>query len=101
MLKSNRVPKIALLTLLFGFAYIAILILLGQERAMDWGLSNDEFYPIELVFPLMAGLTVCATWVLSMYRAHRQGSWRWFVSCLFIWPLSFVYTLLVNTGDEH
>ena len=100
MFKSNLVPKIALLTPLFGFAYIAVLILLGQERAMDWGLSGDEFHTFELVLPIMAAVALPATWVLAIYRAYRQGSTLWLLACLLFWPLAFVYTLFVNTGDE-
>lgn len=67
---------------------------------MDWGLSDDELHTIELVIPLLAGVASVATWALAIYRANRQGSWRWLIGCLFIWPLAFVYTLFVNTGDE-
>src|SRR5688572_31953401 len=52
MFKSNRIPKIALLVLLLAFAYLAVLILLGQERAMDWGLSSEEMYLHEKLLSL-------------------------------------------------
>ena len=100
MLQSNPIPKIALLAFLFGYAYLALLILLGQERAMDWGLSGQEFYPHELIIPLLAGGASVATWILAIYRAHRAGSWAWLIGCLFIWPLAFVYTLFFNTGRK-
>ncbi len=97
---SNRVPKIALLMLLFAVAYLAILVLLGQERAMDWGLSKEEMYPHEIAISLVAAGGAIATWFLGMYRAHVAGSWRWVAACMFIWPLAFVYTLPFNTGRE-
>jgi len=97
---SNRIPKIALLMFLLAAAYLAVLVLLGQERAMDWGLSEDEMYPHEMAISLTAAGGAIATWFLGMYRAHLAGSWRWFVACLFLWPVAFVYTLFFNTGRE-
>ena len=97
---SNRIPKIALLMFLLAAAYLAVLVLLGQERAMDWGLSEDEMYPHEMAISLAAAGGAIATWFLGMYRAHLAGSWRWFVACLFLWPVAFVYTLFFNTGRE-
>src|SRR3546814_6538356 len=76
MFKCNRIPKIALLVLLLAFAYLAVLILLGQERAMDWGLSSEEMYLHEKLLSLAAAAGGIATWLLGMYRAHLQGSWR-------------------------
>lgn len=99
-MQSNPIPKIALMVFLLAFAYLALLILLGQERAMDWGLSQEEIYPHELIFPLLAGAAGMATWILAIYRAHRQGSWVWLLGCILIWPLAFVYTLFFNTGRE-
>src|SRR3546814_15691814 len=79
MFKCNRIPKIALLVLLLAFAYLAVLILLGQERAMDWGLSSEEMYLHEKLLSLAAAAGGIATWLLGMYRAHLQGSWWWFI----------------------
>ena len=100
MFKSNAIPKLALLLFLVAFAYLASLILLGQERAMDWGLDGEEMYLHEKLLSLAVAGGGIATWFLGMYRAHRQGSWRWFVACLFAWPMAFVYTLVINTGRE-
>lgn len=100
MFKSNAIPKLALLLFLVAFAYLASLILLGQERAMDWGLDGEEMYLHEKLLSLAVAGGGIATWFLGMYRAHRQGSWRWFVACLFAWPMAFVYTLVFNTGRE-
>jgi len=100
MFKCNRIPKIALLLLVFAFAYLAVLVLLGQERAIDWGLSGKEMYPHEKLLTLAAAGGCIATWFLGMYRAHRQGSWLWLIACFFAWPVAFVYTLAINTGRE-
>ena len=97
---TNRVPKIALLINLFAVAYLALLVLLGQERVADGGLNGDEAYPHEFIISFFAAGGVIATWALGMYRAYVAGSWRWFVACMFLWPLSFLYTLFYNTGHE-
>ena len=38
-----------------------------------------------------------AMWALI---AGFAGSWFWLVACVFVWPLSLAYTLLVNRGHE-
>src|SRR3546814_5282662 len=85
-----RIPKIALLVLLLAFAYLAVLILLGQERAMDWGLSSEERYLNEKLLSLAAAAGGIATWLLGRSQAHRQGSWWWFIACMLLWPVAFV-----------
>ncbi|KMM74952.1 hypothetical protein ACP93_14220 [Xanthomonas sp. NCPPB 1128] len=85
---------------LFFTAYLAVLVLLGQERAMDWGLSEDEMYPHEIIMSFVLAGGGTATWLLGLYRAHLAGSWRWFLACLFLWPVAFVYTLFFNTGRK-
>jgi len=100
MLKFNPIPKVSLLLLSFMAAYLAFLVLLGQDRAMDLGLTEGEMYPHEMLLSLIAAAGGIATWVLGMYRAHIEGSWRWFVACMFLWPVAFVYTLFFNTGRE-
>ena len=100
MFKFNRIPKIGLVLFVIAFAYLASLTLLGQERALDWRLSNEEMYLHEKLLALAVAGGSIATWFLGMYRAHVQGSWRWFVACFFVWPIAFVYTLAVNTGRE-
>ena len=52
MLQFNRIPKLSLLGLLLAVAYVALLILLGQQRAMDWGLTEEEMYPHEFLISL-------------------------------------------------
>jgi hypothetical protein len=67
---------------------------------MDWGLTEEEMYPHEFLISLLAAAGVIATWFLGMYRAYHEGSWRWFVACMFFWPVAYVYTLFFNTGRE-
>jgi len=100
MFKINAVPKTSLLLIVFGFAYLALLVALGQERAMDWGLSGDEMFFHEKLLNLAIAAGIVSTWILSMYRAHVAGSWRWFIACLMFFPLSYVYTLAFNPGHE-
>jgi hypothetical protein len=39
-------------------------------------------------------ITVC----IAATRAHRAGSWPWFIAAIFAWPASYIYTLWVNRG---
>ena len=94
MFQSNVVPKASLLLILLCFMYLALLVALGQDRAMDWGLSDDEMYLHEKLLSLAVATGVISTWILSMYRAHIAGSWRWLVLCLMFFPASYLYTFI-------
>ena len=37
-----------------------------------------------------------ATIYIGARRAHRSGSWLWFFGVIFIWPVSYLYILVVN-----
>src|SRR3546814_15792095 len=100
MFQCNRIPKIALLVLLLAFAYLAVLILLGQERALDWGLSSEEMYLHEKLLPLAAAAGGIATWLLGINRTHLPGLWWWIIACMFLWPVPFAYPLVLNTGRK-
>lgn len=98
MFEGNQVPKYGLLGLLLPFAYLFAIS--WQPRASDLSLTGDEMYWPEKIFIFLCMIPVFATYFLSLYRAHRAGSWPWFLGCLFVWPLSFVYTLIFNRGDS-
>ena len=73
----------------------------GQPRMADGGLSGSEMSLAEKLFCLAVPLSVFAAMFVAMRRAYRAGSWFWFLACLFIWPVTFVYALLVNRTNER
>jgi len=98
MFDSNRIPKLALAALLVAVAYL--LAISGQPRMADGGLAGEEMYLGEKLLALLVPLAVIANVVLGAVRARRAGSWPWLLICIFLWPVSLVYTLLVNRGHE-
>lgn len=97
MARDNAVSYIAL-----GLVAAAILylwIISGQPRMAGGGLSGDEMALAEKTLCLAVPLSVFAAMFVAMRRAYRSGSWFWFLACLFVWPLTFIYTLLVNRTD--
>ncbi len=100
MFTSNRIPKIALLLLVIAVAYLASLVLIGQERVLDWSLSGDEMYLHEKLFALDVAGGGTATWILGIYRAYQHGSWVWLIACALAWPVAFFYTLAINTDGK-
>ena len=95
---SNSIPKISLLILVAAILYV--LAISGQPRMTDGGLSGEEMYLPEKIFSVFPAISVFATLGLGLWRAHRAGSWFWFLAQLFVFPTAYVYTLLVNQGER-
>lgn len=87
----NLVPKIGLAIVVAFFAY-------------GWAVagSGATGSPIEVlglfgtVLLYTAILATFATMFVAATRAHRAGSWAWLLAVIFIWPLSYVYSLGIN-----
>jgi len=79
---------------------VYLLAISGQPRMADGGLSGAEMYLSEKILALTVPFFLLATVAIGATRAIRAGSWLWLLSCIFIWPLSLVYTLAINRGSE-
>jgi uncharacterized membrane protein YphA (DoxX/SURF4 family) len=98
MFKFNRIPKIALAVLLFAVAYLFAIS--GQPRMADGGLTGEEMHFGEKLLTLAVPFAALANIIVAAIRANRAGSWPWLLACIFLWPVSLVYTLFVNRGHE-
>lgn len=98
MARSNYIPKVSLVLLAITVGYLFVIS--GQPRMADGALSGEEMYVPEKLLTLAVPLSVVTTVILGATRAARAGSWPWFLGCIFVWPLSHLYTLAVNRGDE-
>jgi hypothetical protein len=89
--RRNLVPKTGLATVAAFLAY-------------GWAVagSGKTGGPIEVlglfgtVLLYVAIFATFATMFVAARRAHLAGSWAWFLAVIFIWPLSYLYTLGVN-----
>ncbi len=97
MTRVNAIPYLALGLLAAGAIYLWLIS--GQPRMADGGLSGDEMSLAEKAFCLAVPLSVFAAMAVALRRAYLAGSWFWFLVCLFAWPMTFVYTLLVNRAN--
>ncbi|WP_162456227.1 hypothetical protein [Pseudoxanthomonas kalamensis] len=85
------VPKVSL-------AIVAAFLLYG------WAVAdpNTTGNPIQVlgmfgtILLYAAILATFATIFVAARRAHLVGSWVWFATVIFIWPLSYFYALVVN-----
>lgn len=99
MKNDNVIPLASLALILCAIAYL--LAISGQPRMADGGLSGDEMSWAEKVFVLIVPLSTFATMFIAVRRAYCNGSWFWSLACLFLWPLAYVYTLLINRDNTH
>jgi hypothetical protein len=92
-MSRNLIPTVGLALVLLFFA-------------MCWAVVGDAGFvagsPVEAFGMFGATLTYamilasCMNIFIAAHRAHRAGSWFWFFTVIFIWPASYVYTLVVN-----
>ncbi len=95
---SNPIPKVSILVMAAAVVYT--LLISGQERMADGGLSGDEMYLAEKIFSVLPAISLFATLGLGLWRAHKAGSWFWFLTQVFAFPSTYIYTLFVNRGEE-
>jgi hypothetical protein len=87
----NLVPKVSLALMVAFLAY-------GLAVAGTSATGS----PVEILGVFGTGLlysAILATFVtmfIAARRAQRAGSWLWFLAVIFMWPLSYVYTLGFN-----
>ena len=62
---------------------------------------DDEMFWFEKVFSTFPAISVFATLGVGLWRAHRAGSWFWFLTQLFVFPVAYIYTLFVNPGQPN
>jgi hypothetical protein len=94
---SNPIPKISLLAIAAAIGYLFLIP--GQARMADGGLSGDEMHAAEKFFSAMPAASLSATLGLGLWRAHKASSWLWFFLQLFVFPSTYIYTLLINRGE--
>lgn len=93
----NLVPKLSLL--LIAAAALYLLLISGQARMADGGLSGEEMHLAEKLFSVLPAVSVFATLGLGLWRAHKARSWFWFLVQLFVFPSTYIYTLFINRGE--
>ncbi|WP_296278758.1 hypothetical protein [Pseudoxanthomonas sp.] len=99
MRKDNAIPLASLA--LWGASLAYVWTISGQPRMADGGLSGDEMSLIEMAMMLAVPLATFASMFIAMRRAYWNGSRFWLFACLLLWPLAYVYALLINRTDLH
>ena len=97
MNRANAIPYFSL-TLIALFA-LYMWNISDQPRMADGLLTGDEMTWTEKVMVFCVPASIVCNLVLAMRRAKQSGSLGWLLASLFIWPLSYVYTLFVNPGN--
>ena len=94
--RQNIVPKAAL-AITVGFFFYAWLTV----------PNNTEGSPVAVfgwagaAFLYAAILATFATMFVAARRAYHAGSWPWVLVVILFWPLSYVYALAVNRGEQR
>ena len=95
---SNPVPKISLLVIAAVVLYLALIS--GDPRMADGAITGNEMFWYEMVLVCLPAPSIIATWLLGLWRAHKAGSWSWFLLQLFLFVTAYIYTLFVNRGER-
>ena len=94
MNRDNAIPYFSLILIALFALYMWGIS--DQPRMADRLLTGDEMTWAEKVMVFCVPASIVANLVLAMRRAKQAGSLGWLVASLFIWPLSYIYTLFVN-----
>ncbi|WP_159681138.1 hypothetical protein [Luteimonas sp. 9C] len=89
----NLIPAIGLCLVIIFFAMCWIVV--GDSGSVVGSPSEV----LGMLGALVLYATILATFAnifIAARRAHRAGSWLWFFSVIFLWPVSYIYTLAVN-----
>ena len=97
MSKINLIPAVSLALIVLAVFYLWAIS--GQPKMADGGLSGDEMIIGEKVLTLLVPLSAFASMFVAMRRAYRAGSKFWLFVCLFFWPSSYLYALVVNRHE--
>ena len=77
--------------------YDVALDLLGDPRMADGVLDGNEAYLWEMALFSFAPLCVAVTVFAAVAHAWKQSRRKWAAMVLLIWPLAFIYCILLNT----
>ena len=87
----NLLPKtgLAIVVVLFAYGYAV-----AGSSAVGSPLEALGVFGTVLLYAAI--LATFATMFVAAKRAHRAASWGWLLAVIFIWPLSYLYALVVN-----
>ena len=91
----NLTPKIC-------FALACAFFLFGWLKLGSGAVYGSPIETFGLFGALLMYCAILGTFVnmfIGAYRAHQAGSWPWLLAVLFIWPISYLYTLVLNRGQ--
>jgi hypothetical protein len=95
MNKSNLIPKISFLIVFLIVAYALLFMTMARPIPEDLGDKIDwELVATSVVLPI-AFFTALA---VGIWRACSSKDYLWLVLQLAFFPLTYVYTLLINRG---
>ena len=77
----------------FSYAFT----LSDDPRLIDGGLTFDEAYWWELLLIFLGLISIFAVLFSSLGHALKYDRNKWFVMILLIWPLAYIYGILINS----
>ena len=92
---QNLTPKIcfALIALFFFYGWLK----LGSGPVVGSPLETFGVFGTALMYAAIVG--TFTNMFIAAFRAHQAGSWPWLLAAIFLWPVSYIYTLAINRGQ--
>ena len=94
--KSNLTPKICFVIAVCFFLYGWLT--LGSDPVNGTPLETLGVIGSALMYAAILG--TFANIFIAAWRAHQAGSWPWLIAVIFVWPVSYLYTLAINRGPS-
>ena len=84
------------------FAFAVLFFLYGWLKLGSGPVYGSPIETLGVVGTVLMYAAILGTFInifIAAYRAHRAGSWPWLITVVFLWPISYIYTLAVNRGQ--
>ena len=79
-----------------AITYIYAMSIVDDPRMVDGALNFQEATWLELVLAIGSVILCVSLWLSALASSFGSGKKLWGFAILFIWPVCFIYSFMVN-----
>lgn len=95
IIHNRKVLLVCAISTIIAFSYSYIVS--GDPRLLDGNIASGKYHWWEVVLLVLGLMSAFLVWGSSMNDALKNNRYKWFFLTLLIWPLSYLYAILINT----